>query len=106
VLKEQLTTQLDQAAVALRHPRRRAPFEVAAASLAGFRAALDAQGFVGVQTPKVVASATESGSNVFALDWLVEGVRDRAGSAIAILGAELPDVPARVPAVTSPTRSH
>jgi nondiscriminating aspartyl-tRNA synthetase len=69
VLREQLPTQLDHAAVALRHPSRRAVFEVAAASVAGFRAALDAHGFTEINTPKIVARATESGANVFALDY-------------------------------------
>ena len=66
-LKEQLPTILDHAPVALRHPRRRALFELAAAAVAGFRSALDAQGFVEIQTPKIVGTATESGANVFAL---------------------------------------
>jgi nondiscriminating aspartyl-tRNA synthetase len=68
-LKEQLPYVLDHAAVSLRHPRRRAVFALGAASLAGMRAALDAQGFVEVQTPKVVASATETGANVFRIDY-------------------------------------
>ena len=65
----QLPTILDHAAVALRHPRRRAAFRLAAASVAGFRATLDAAEFVEVHTPKVVAAATESGANVFPVDW-------------------------------------
>jgi nondiscriminating aspartyl-tRNA synthetase len=69
VLKEQLPTLLDYAPVALRHPRQRAAFEIAAASVAGFRAALDGLGFVEIQTPKIVASATEGGSNVFRVDY-------------------------------------
>jgi nondiscriminating aspartyl-tRNA synthetase len=68
-LKEQLPTILDHAPVALRHPRQRAAFEIAAASMAGFRAALDGLGFVEIQTPKIVASATEGGSNVFRVDY-------------------------------------
>ncbi|HSP70872.1 MAG TPA: amino acid--tRNA ligase-related protein [Gaiellaceae bacterium] len=68
-LKEQLPTILDHAPVALRHPRRRALFELAAAAVAGFRSTLDAQGFVEIQTPKIVGTATESGANVFALDY-------------------------------------
>jgi len=68
-LKEQLPTILDFAPVALRHPRRRACFELAAASVAGYRAALDAHGFTEIQTPKIVAAATESGANVFELDY-------------------------------------
>ena len=53
-LNAQLPTILDHAAVALRHPRRRAAFALAAASVAGFRATLDAADFVEVHTPKVV----------------------------------------------------
>jgi nondiscriminating aspartyl-tRNA synthetase len=68
-LSAQLPTILDHAAVALRHPRRRAAFRLAAASVAGFRATLDAAHFVEVHTPKVVAAATESGANVFPVDW-------------------------------------
>ena len=69
VLKETLPTLLDVAPVALRHPRERAKFQLAAASLAGFREALDRLGFVEISSPKIVASATESGANVFALDF-------------------------------------
>ncbi|TMK65754.1 MAG: aspartate--tRNA(Asn) ligase [Actinobacteria bacterium] len=68
-LKEQLRTQLDYAPVALRHPPKRAAFHIAAASLAGYRAALDDHGFTEIQTPKIVASATEGGANVFAIDY-------------------------------------
>jgi nondiscriminating aspartyl-tRNA synthetase len=69
VPKEQLATRLDHAPVALRHPRSRATFELAAASVAGFRATLDRLGFVEIQTPKIVGSATETGANVFRLDY-------------------------------------
>src|SRR6266536_56213 len=69
VLKETLPTILDHAAVALRHPRERAKFQIAAASLAGFRRALDGLGFVEISTPKIVASATETGANLFSLDY-------------------------------------
>jgi nondiscriminating aspartyl-tRNA synthetase len=68
-LKEQLPTILDHAPVALRHPRVRAKHALAAAALAGFRASLDRLGFVEIQTPKLVASATEGGANVFAVDY-------------------------------------
>src|SRR6266496_4079633 len=54
-LKETLPTILDYAAVSLRHPRRRAAFELAAASLHGFRAALDRLKFTEISTPKIVA---------------------------------------------------
>jgi nondiscriminating aspartyl-tRNA synthetase len=68
-LNAQLPTILDHAAVALRHPRQRALFQVASASAAGYRTALRAQGFVEIFTPKIVASATEGGANVFAIDY-------------------------------------
>ncbi len=69
VPKETLPTVLDFAPVALRHPLRRARFEIAAASLHGFRAALDERGFTEVSTPKIVASATETGANLFSVDY-------------------------------------
>jgi nondiscriminating aspartyl-tRNA synthetase len=68
-LKASLPTQLDHAAVALRHPRRQAALRLEAAAAHGFRSTLDAQGFVEVHTPKIVASATESGANVFGINY-------------------------------------
>lgn len=67
-----LPTILDHAPAALRHPALKAPFEIAAASVAGFRNALDGLGFTEIQTPKIVASATESGANVFGIDYFGE----------------------------------
>jgi nondiscriminating aspartyl-tRNA synthetase len=64
-----LATILDHAAVSWRHPAQRAKWELAAASLHGFRTALDNQGFTEIQTPKFVSSATESGANVFQVDY-------------------------------------
>jgi nondiscriminating aspartyl-tRNA synthetase len=69
VIKAQLPTILDHAPVALRHPRRRACFAMQSASMAGYRRSLQDLGFVEIQTPKIVASATESGANVFAIDY-------------------------------------
>ncbi len=60
---------LDSAPTSLRHPRLRAPFEISAASVAGFRAALDGMGFTEIHTPKIVPSATESGATVFGIDY-------------------------------------
>ena len=68
-LKAALPTLLDHAALSLRHPRRRAMAHIAAATLIGFRATLNARDFVEIQTPKIVASATESGANVFTMDY-------------------------------------
>jgi nondiscriminating aspartyl-tRNA synthetase len=64
-----LPTILDHAPVTLRHPLLRAPHQISAASVAGFRRALDELSFTEIHTPKVVSSATESGANVFSLDW-------------------------------------
>src|SRR5256885_2027533 len=68
-LKESLPVLLDHAPLAWRHPGQRAKLEVLAASVAGFRRALDGLGFTEICTPKIVASATESGANVFRLDY-------------------------------------
>ncbi|WP_020575819.1 aspartate--tRNA(Asn) ligase [Actinopolymorpha alba] len=64
-----LPTLLDSAPVTLRHPVVRAPFEITAASVAGFRDTLSSLAFTEIQTPKIVASATESGANVFEIDY-------------------------------------
>ncbi len=64
-----LPTLLDHAQVTLRHPRRQAHWRLAAAALQGFRDTLDAADFTEVHSPKLVESATESGANVFAVDY-------------------------------------
>ncbi|HEV8190739.1 MAG TPA: amino acid--tRNA ligase-related protein, partial [Ktedonobacterales bacterium] len=68
-LKAGLATLLDEAVVANRHPTRRAVFRLQAGTMAACRATLTARGFTEIQTPKLVASATESGANVFTLDY-------------------------------------
>lgn len=68
-IKATLPTQLDHAVVLNRHPQRRAVFKLAAGAMAGYRATLNGQGFTEIQSPKIVASATESGANVFQLDY-------------------------------------
>jgi nondiscriminating aspartyl-tRNA synthetase len=68
-LKESLPTLLDHAPVAWRHPGEREKLRLAARSIAGFRAALGALGFTEIQTPKLVAAATEGGANVFTVDY-------------------------------------
>jgi nondiscriminating aspartyl-tRNA synthetase len=68
-LDASLPTLLDHAPVLWRHPCQRARWELAAASLKGFRATLDGLGFTEVTTPKIVGTATESGSSVFEVDW-------------------------------------
>jgi nondiscriminating aspartyl-tRNA synthetase len=64
-----LPTILDSAPTSLRHPALKAGFEIAAASVAGFRATLGRLDFTEVHTPKIVESATETGATVFSLDY-------------------------------------
>jgi nondiscriminating aspartyl-tRNA synthetase len=68
-LNASLPTLLDHAPVTWRHPAQRATWELAAATLRGVRSTLDGLGFTEIQTPKFVASATESGANVFEVDY-------------------------------------
>lgn len=68
-LETGLPTLLDHAATTWRHPAQRARWELAAAALRGFRETLDATGFTEVHSPKLVESATESGANVFTVDY-------------------------------------
>jgi nondiscriminating aspartyl-tRNA synthetase len=62
-------TVLDHAPITNRHPSRRAALRLGAGIMAGFRNTLAARGFTEIQSPKIVASATESGANVFKLDY-------------------------------------
>ena len=64
-----LDTFLNSATVGLRHPKKQAVFQLAAGVMAGFRSYLNQHGFVEVATPKIVESATESGANVFRIDY-------------------------------------
>lgn len=68
-IKAGLPALLDHAVVANRHPARQAIFRLSAGAMAGFRKTLTAHHFTEVQTPKLVASATESGANVFELKY-------------------------------------
>jgi len=69
VVNVNLDTFLDNAAFGLRHPEKRAVFTLCGAVMAAYRAHLHAAGFTEILTPKIVASATESGANVFKLDY-------------------------------------
>ncbi len=68
-LTANIHTLLDQAVVTNRHPSRRATLRLAAGVMSGFRSLLTERGFTEIQTPKIVAAATESGANVFQLDY-------------------------------------
>ncbi|MDQ2808328.1 MAG: aspartate--tRNA(Asn) ligase [Chloroflexota bacterium] len=64
-----LDTFLDHAPLGLRHPAKRALFRVQAGIMAAFRATLDAAGFTEIQSPKLLAAASESGAGVFPVDY-------------------------------------
>jgi nondiscriminating aspartyl-tRNA synthetase len=68
-LRAGLPAQLDAAPLAFRHPGRRAALAASAAAARGFRVTLDALGFTEIFTPKLVAAATESGANLFGVDY-------------------------------------
>jgi len=62
-------TLLDHAAITNRNLERRAILRLSAGVMSAFRSILIARDFTETQTPKIVASATESGANVFKLDY-------------------------------------
>jgi nondiscriminating aspartyl-tRNA synthetase len=64
-----LPVLLDHAPVLWRHHTQQAVWRLAAASLRGFRKTLDAKGFTEIQTPKIVGTSTESGADVFTVDY-------------------------------------
>src|SRR5436305_8776119 len=68
-LTANITTILDHAVVLNRHPARRAILRLSAGAMSAFRAVLAAKDFTEIQTPKIVAAATESGATVFKLDY-------------------------------------
>lgn len=68
-VKAGLPVFLDHAVIGLRHPAKRALFRLSAGVMAGFRATLNGLGFTEIQTPKLVAAATEGGANVFGVDY-------------------------------------
>jgi nondiscriminating aspartyl-tRNA synthetase len=68
-IKASLATILETAVVTNRHPARRAILRLGAGTIAGFRKTMLARDFTEIQSPKIVAAATEGGANVFALDY-------------------------------------
>ena len=69
VLNAALDTFLDHATVGLRHPNKRALLRLGSGIMRAYREFLNGEGFTEIQSPKLVASATESGANVFAVDY-------------------------------------
>lgn len=68
-LEARIDTFLENASLGLRHLKKQAIFRLSAECLAGFRQHLSRQGFVEITSPKIVESATESGANVFVVDY-------------------------------------
>lgn len=68
-LSPALPVQLEHAPLSLRHPSRRDGLKIGAEVTKAFRETLDGLGFTEIFTPKIVGSATESGSSVFTLDY-------------------------------------
>src|SRR6266702_5031339 len=64
-----ISTLLDNAAITNRNLERRAILRLSAGVMSAFRSILTTRDFTEIQTPKIVASATESGANVFKLDY-------------------------------------
>ena len=60
---------LNQRVLSLRHQQNQAVFRVKAVIAQAFRAALVAAGFLEVQTPKIVATGTEGGAELFAVQY-------------------------------------
>lgn len=65
-----LDFNLDHRALALRHPKERAVFRIEAELVDSFRTFLRSQGFTEIFTPKIVASGTEGGANLFPIDYM------------------------------------
>ncbi len=68
-VKAGLPVFLDHAVIGHRAPDRRAIMKLSSGVMAGFRATLRARDFTEIQTPKLVGSATESGANVFPVEY-------------------------------------
>lgn len=64
-----LDTMLDHRVLSLRHPSVHATFRIQAALAGAFRSFLSSRGFTQIFTPKIVASGTEGGSNLFPVDY-------------------------------------
>jgi nondiscriminating aspartyl-tRNA synthetase len=64
-----LETLLDMRPLTLKHPRVRAIFKVQAEIIKAFHEFFSEKGFTEIQTPKIVAEATEGGSEVFPIEY-------------------------------------
>lgn len=68
-LKANLETQLNHRSISLRSPKVRAPFKVQEEITEAFRSFLKARHFTEIHTPKLIASGTEGGSEMFTVNY-------------------------------------
>lgn len=68
-VKANLETQLNHRSISLRSPRVRAPFKVQEEIVEAFRSFLKARHFTEIHTPKLIASGTEGGSEMFTVNY-------------------------------------
>lgn len=68
-VKAHLETQLNHRTISLRSPRNRAPFKVQEEIVEAFRAYFKSQNFSEIHTPKIIASGTEGGSEMFTVNY-------------------------------------
>jgi len=68
-IKANLENQLNSRTVSLRNPRVRAPFRIQEEIVEAFRNFLKKECFTEIHTPKIVASGTEGGSEMFSVNY-------------------------------------
>lgn len=68
-VKAGLESLLDHRVLSLRNPKIHAAFTIQSALAGGFREYLASQGFTQIFTPKIVATGTEGGSNLFPISY-------------------------------------
>ena len=68
-IKSELDTRLDSRFLDLRNPRNREIFRIRSEVLKTIRSFLDERGFIEVNTPKIVAAATEGGTALFPISY-------------------------------------
>lgn len=68
-LKPGLETLLDHRVISMRHPLIHAIFTIQSVLVGAFREYLSSQGFTQIFTPKIVATGTEGGSNLFPIQY-------------------------------------
>ncbi len=68
-VKAGLESMLDHRVLSLRNPKVHAVFAIQSALVGGFREYLASQDFTQIFTPKIVATGTEGGSNLFPIEY-------------------------------------